>query len=51
MEFLEDILEITHIEKAQNQRLSFLVLSFSLFFQMIRVASNDDIFVPSESIF
>ena len=51
MEILEDILEITHIEKAQDQKIISLILSFSLFFQMIRVASNDDIFVPSESIF
>ena len=51
MEFLEDILEITHIEKAQNQEVLSLILSFSLFFQMIRVASHDYIFVPSESIF
>ena len=51
MEILEDILETTHIEKAQDQKIIPLILSFSLFFQMIRVASHDDIFVPSESIF
>ena len=51
MEILEDILETRHIEKAQDQKIISLILSFSLFFQMIRVASHDDIFVPSESIF
>ena len=35
MEILEDILEITHIEKAQDQKIISLILSFSLFFQMI----------------
>ena len=31
MEILEDILEITHIEKAQDQKIISLILSFFLY--------------------